>query len=59
MRALVTGASGFIGGVLCERLLEAGHQVTALVRRPGSQPPGTEAALGDLGQADGLRQALS
>jgi nucleoside-diphosphate-sugar epimerase len=59
MRALVTGASGFIGGVLCARLLEQGHQVTALVRRPGSQPPGTEAVAGDLGREGGLREALS
>lgn len=30
MRALVTGANGFIGGHLVERLLSMGHQVTAL-----------------------------
>ncbi len=41
MRALVTGASGFIGGVLCEQLREHGHEVVALVRRPGSAPVGT------------------
>ncbi|MGO9759715.1 MAG: NAD-dependent epimerase/dehydratase family protein [Solirubrobacteraceae bacterium] len=41
MRALVTGASGFIGGVLCGQLLERGHDVTALVRRAGSGPAGT------------------
>lgn len=34
MRALVTGATGFIGGHLVDRLLEAGHAVTALVRDP-------------------------
>ena len=46
MRTLVTGASGFIGGVLSRRLLERGHEVVALVRRPGSEPPGTRARRG-------------
>ncbi|HEV2386400.1 MAG TPA: NAD(P)-dependent oxidoreductase [Candidatus Acidoferrales bacterium] len=30
MRVLVTGGAGYIGGVLCERLLAAGHRVVAL-----------------------------
>jgi nucleoside-diphosphate-sugar epimerase len=30
MRCLVTGAAGFIGSHLCERLLELGHDVTGL-----------------------------
>src|SRR5437588_8301357 len=55
MRVLVTGASGFIGGVLCDQLLRRGHEVVALVRRPGSEPPGTRAVRGDLG--DGARLA--
>lgn len=32
MRVLVTGATGYIGGRLVPRLLEAGHQVTVLCR---------------------------
>ena len=32
-RVLVTGASGFIGGALCQRLREAGHQVLGIGRR--------------------------
>ena len=41
MRVLVTGASGFLGTVTCGRLLADGHEVLALVRRPGSEPAGT------------------
>ena len=32
MKILVTGANGFVGQALIERLLEQGHEVTALVR---------------------------
>jgi nucleoside-diphosphate-sugar epimerase len=53
MRVLVTGASGFIGGILCAELLREEHDVAALVRRPGSEPAGTRAAVGDL--CDGAR----
>ncbi len=41
MRALVSGASGFIGGALTGRLLDEGWDVVALGRRPGSTPSGT------------------
>lgn len=34
MHILVTGGSGFIGRVLCRRLLEQGHQLTVLSRNP-------------------------
>ncbi|MBC7428099.1 MAG: NAD(P)-dependent oxidoreductase [Bacteriovorax sp.] len=34
MKILVTGASGFVGTHLCERLLKEGHDVFALVRTP-------------------------
>jgi nucleoside-diphosphate-sugar epimerase len=55
MRFFVTGASGFVGRALCTRLLEGGHEVGALVRRPGSQPQGTRPLSGDL--TDGARLA--
>src|SRR5437763_16743252 len=58
MRVLVTGASGFIGRVLCEKLLHRGHEVGALVRRPGSEPPGTRARTGELSDGQTLREAL-
>jgi nucleoside-diphosphate-sugar epimerase len=59
MRILVTGASGFIGGVVCRRALEGGHDVLALVRRPGSEPAGTRAVAGDLGPSGALEQVLA
>src|ERR1700694_5100012 len=59
MRTLITGASGFIGAALSGGLLERGHEVFALVRRPGSEPPGTRAVSADLGDASGLAAALT
>jgi nucleoside-diphosphate-sugar epimerase len=59
MRILVTGASGFIGGVACAQALERGHEVTALVRRPGSEPRGTTAVAGDLRDAEAVRAAIA
>jgi nucleoside-diphosphate-sugar epimerase len=51
MRVFLTGATGFIGRHLCNRLLERGDQVVALVRAPAgrsSLPPGVEVVPGDL-----------
>ncbi len=35
MKVLLTGATGYIGGRLAPRLLEAGHEVRCMVRDPG------------------------
>lgn len=44
MRALVTGATGFLGGALVRRLASEGHEVHALLRRASA--PSTVDALG-------------
>lgn len=52
MKALVTGATGFVGGVLARRLLRDGHEVRALVRSPRAAAPlreaGVEVVPGDV-----------
>jgi nucleoside-diphosphate-sugar epimerase len=58
VKAFVTGASGFLGHAVCAELLAREHEVTALVRRPGSQPAGTSAAAGDLGDGEALERAV-
>jgi nucleoside-diphosphate-sugar epimerase len=58
MKALVTGASGFVGRAVCVELLSREHEVSALVRRPGSEPPGTIVAGGDLRDGDALARVL-
>jgi nucleoside-diphosphate-sugar epimerase len=59
MKVLVTGASGFLGGVVCDELNRRGHEAIGLVRRPGSSPPGAEEVVGDLSDADSLRRAVA
>jgi nucleoside-diphosphate-sugar epimerase len=58
VRTLVTGASGFLGQAVCAELCSHGHEVGALVRRPGSEPEGTVAIAGDLGDSVALREAV-
>jgi nucleoside-diphosphate-sugar epimerase len=55
VKALVSGATGFVGHAVCAELLERGHEVAALVRRPGSEPSGCSAVQSDL--ADGAALA--
>ena len=59
MKVLVTGASGFLGKAVCAELVESGHEVGALVRREGSQPPNTAAVAGDLNDAASLGRAVA
>ena len=48
---LITGASGFIGHHLCERLLRDGSSFRAAVRSPGTAPVGAQAVT--VGEIDG------
>jgi nucleoside-diphosphate-sugar epimerase len=47
MRVAVTGANGFIGRAVCERLVDDGHDVRSIVRTPGSAPANTDEFLID------------
>src|SRR5690606_37857458 len=59
---LVTGANGFIGRRLVDRLLDDGHEVRILVRRPPTNhwtdDPRVQVALGDLGDPVAVRRAV-
>ena len=60
-RAAVTGASGFIGGRLVERLIEQGVAVTCLLRgkpKGSLQASGASFATLDIANEDALRKAL-
>lgn len=48
LRVLVAGASGFVGKRLCSALVEAGHEVRAMTRRPDSYTGAGAAVYGDV-----------
>jgi uncharacterized protein YbjT (DUF2867 family) len=63
MRCLVTGATGYIGGLLVPRLLDADLRVRALARDPDKLAgvpwrDGVEVAKGDLTDPDSLAEAF-
>jgi nucleoside-diphosphate-sugar epimerase len=58
VKVLVTGASGFVGHRVCAELSSREHEVSALVRRPGSAPTGTTAVAGDLRDEAGLTRVV-
>ncbi len=61
-RVLVTGASGFIGSKLAERLVDRGDEVTCLVRvtsnRKSLDPLQVDYALGDVRDAEAVAAAI-
>lgn len=61
MRCLVTGATGFVGGTLCEGLRASGHEVVAYVRESSEDGSlrGFETARGDLADPNLLKAAAN
>lgn len=63
MKIFLTGATGYIGSAVLDALLRGGHQVTALVRRPGQAERlalrGVTPIVGDLDAPDGYVPALA
>jgi uncharacterized protein YbjT (DUF2867 family) len=62
MKILVTGATGYIGGLLAPRLLEAGHSVRCLSRnaeRLAGRFSGAEIVDGDVLDENSLRAAFA
>src|SRR5918995_157354 len=61
-KILVVGATGKVGGAAVERLLEAGFEVRALVRRPEKgarlRSLGAETVVGDATTSETLRPAV-
>lgn len=63
MRYFITGATGFIGGRVAEQLVEAGHEVVALVRDPQKATRlaalGVSIAEGDITDKESLRAPMT
>ena len=63
MRYALTGATGFVGGELARQLIDAGHEVAALVRSPARAVQldaiGVDLVEGDLDDSDALDRLLA
>lgn len=61
MTVLVTGATGFVGRQVVQRLLDTDHEVRVMVRRPGSEgvfaTPPTDVCYGDVDNPDAIAEA--
>jgi predicted dehydrogenase/nucleoside-diphosphate-sugar epimerase len=61
-RILVTGAAGFLGTALLNRLQSQGETVRILLRKPSAQVeslPGVHAVYGDLGDPEAVDRAVA
>ncbi len=62
MRILLTGATGYLGSAVCDALVRAGHEVTALVRNPAKARrltrQGVQLLTADLGEPDAYRDHI-
>ncbi|HET9172986.1 MAG TPA: NAD-dependent epimerase/dehydratase family protein [Actinospica sp.] len=56
MKVLVTGAFGFVGTALAERLTAAGHEVLALTSRTSASSPGV--FVGDVRDPEAMARAV-
>lgn len=63
MRIFLTGGTGYIGKALARRLVEAGHEVRALVRPTSQVEPlremGAATFVGDIGDRYSMREGMS
>lgn len=63
MRYFVTGATGFVGGRVVQRLLAEGHEVVALARNPAAagslRDLGAEVAPGDVTDRESMRGPMA
>ena len=62
MKYFITGATGFVGGVLARQLREAGHEVHASIRNPQKaselQSLGVRLFSGDVTDKESMREAM-
>src|SRR5215210_7122194 len=63
MKYFVTGATGFVGGQVVRQLIEAGHQVTAIVRNLAKAQDLANAGIalhqGDVTDKESMRAPMS